>query len=110
MIMQELYNIVLTKGGEYIQDPEHRMQVIKVTFVVLMKLFSMVRNRIGGKKKGENSEHIECNCNSCKVWRAKFDHILHSNDKDKNISTNGMENKKSFSSFFQKIWKRKSSE
>lgn len=55
---------------DYIKNPESRAQIIKVTFMVMMKLISMVRNRVSKKC---NDEHIECNCNSCKVWRAKLD-------------------------------------
>jgi hypothetical protein len=67
MLMKELYKMIASKGLEYVQNPEHRAQIIKVSFVVMMKLFTMVRNRF--KKKED--QHIECNCNSCKVWRAK---------------------------------------
>lgn len=76
-MMKEIYQMIASKGVEYVQNPEHRAQIIKVSFVVMMKLFTLVRNRF--KKKGVNSsEHIECNCNSCKVWRAKLDDALHS--------------------------------
>jgi len=70
MILQELYGLVLSKGIEYIKNPESRAQIVKITFVVIMKLFSMIRNRVSKKS---DDEHIECNCNSCKVWRAKLD-------------------------------------
>jgi hypothetical protein len=86
MIFQELYKIILSKGFEYVQDPEHRMQIIKVTFVVIMKLFSMVRNRIG-KKNVNNSEHIECHCNSCKIWKAKLDDALKSDEKTRSSTS-----------------------
>jgi hypothetical protein len=77
IMMKEIYQLIASKGVEYVQNPEHRAQIIKVSFVVMMKLFTLVRNRF--KKKGVNSnEHVECNCNSCKVWRAKLDDALHS--------------------------------
>ena len=62
--------MISTYGMDYIKNPESRAQIIKVTFMVMMKLISMVRNRVSKKC---NDEHIECNCNSCKVWRAKLD-------------------------------------
>ena len=70
MILHELYHIISTYGVDYIKNPESRAQIIKVTFMVMMKIISMVRNRVS---KNNDDEHIECNCNSCKVWRAKLD-------------------------------------
>ncbi len=107
--MQELYNIVLTKGGEYIQNPEHRMQIIKITFVVIMKLASMIRKRMSGKSAEESSDHIECNCNSCKVWRAKVEHAFHHSYQEgkKEPFTHKAEKKmKLFSSLFPKFFKK----
>lgn len=78
-MFQDLYKLILSKGFEYVQNPEHRAQIIKITFVVMMKLFTIVRNRMG-KKKNVSDEHIECNCNSCKVWRAKLDDSLNKED------------------------------
>jgi hypothetical protein len=77
-MFQDLYKLILSKGFEYVQNPEHRAQIIKVTFVVMMKLFTIVRNRM--RKNNISDEHIECNCNSCKVWKAKLDDALKRDD------------------------------
>lgn len=89
MLLQELYGLIVSKGIEYIKNPESRAQIVKITFVVIMKLFSMIRNRVSKKS---NEEHIECNCNSCKVWKAKLDDAL--KNKESNSSTNSSTSKR----------------
>ncbi len=98
MIYEEVYKMILSKGAEYIQNPEHRSQIMKVTFVVIMKLFSMIRKRIRGKKM-DSEEHIECNCNSCKVWRAKLDDAF-----QKSHSSSSSQSSSSNSTLKSKIW------
>ncbi len=102
MILQELYGLVLSKGIEYIKNPEHRAQIVKVTFVVIMKLFSMIRNRVSKKS---TEEHIECNCNSCKVWKAKLDDALKNKKDDK--SAKSTEKKKILPSLYNFIFNKK---
>lgn len=89
MLLQELYGLIVSKGIEYIKNPESRAQIVKITFVVIMKLFSIIRNRVSKKS---NEEHIECNCNSCKVWKAKLDDAL--KNKESNSSTNSSTSKR----------------
>ena len=101
MILQELYGLVLSKGIEYIKNPESRAQIVKITFVVIMKLFSMIRNRISKKS---NDEHIECNCNSCKVWKAKLDDALKNKESNSSSST---ERKKILPSLYNFIFTKK---
>ncbi len=103
MILNELYGLVLSKGMEYIKNPEHRAQIVKVTFVVMMKLFSMIKNRVSKKK--HNDEHIECNCNSCKVWRAKLDDACKKEDDEH--STKSTHKRKILSSLYNFIYHKK---
>ncbi len=74
----ELCKIIISKGMEYAQNPEHRAQIIKITIAVFMKVISIFWNR----KKSNNNEHIECNCNSCKVWKAKLEDALKKEEKE----------------------------
>ncbi len=103
MILSELYGFVLSKGVEYIKNPEHRAQIVKVTFVVMMKLFSMIKNRVSKKKNDD--EHIECNCNSCKVWRAKLDDACKKEDDEH--STKSTQKRKILSSLYNFIYHKK---
>ncbi len=79
MMYNEICKIIVSKGMEYVQNPEHRAQIIKITIAVFMKMISMLWNR----KKSNNNEHIECQCNSCKVWKAKLDDALKSEKEEK---------------------------
>ncbi len=104
MILQELYGLVLSKGIEYIKNPESRAQIVKITFVVIMKLFSMIRNRISKKN---NDEHIECNCNSCKVWKAKLDDALKNKESNSSNNSSSSERKKILPSLYNFIFNKK---
>jgi aspartyl-tRNA synthetase len=80
MMFEELFHMIRTYGMEYVQNPEHRAQIMKITFVVMMKIIGMIRNR----KKGHGHEHghedhIECHCHSCNVWKAKLDSAMRMN-------------------------------
>ena len=55
MMYNEICKIIVSKGMEYVQNPEHRAQIIKITIAVFMKMISMLWNR----KKSNNNEHIE---------------------------------------------------
>lgn len=81
MFVKELYNIINCQGMEYLKNPETRSQIIKITFMVVMKLISMVRNRVSKNKK--NDEHIDCNCKNCKMWKAKMDDLLKKSKSEK---------------------------
>lgn len=104
MILQELYGLVLSKGIEYIKNPESRAQIVKITFVVIMKLFSMIRNRISKKS---NDEHIECNCNSCKVWKAKLDDALKNKESNNLNNSSSNERKKILPSLYNFIFNKR---
>lgn len=104
MILQELYDLVLSKGVEYIKNPESRAQIVKITFVVIMKLFSMIRNRISKKN---NDEHIECNCNSCKVWKAKLDDVLKNKESNSSNNNSTSERKKILPSLFNFMFSKR---
>ncbi len=117
MFIKELYNIVNSQGMEYIKNPETRSQIIKITFMVLMKLISMIRNRVSKHKEDDN--HIECNCNSCKVWRAKLDDALkkeyfkkENNNENKSFvsSSSNKPKRKIISSIFNLLFNRKNNE
>lgn len=67
----DVYRIFMIKGMEYVRDPENRGEILRVGFMVFMRILSMVR----GKKKVDENVHIECGCKSCKVWRLKVDEL-----------------------------------
>ena len=67
----DVYSIFMLKGMEYIRDPENRSEILRVGFMVFLRILSMVR----GKKKVDENVHIECNCKSCKVWKMKIDEM-----------------------------------
>ncbi len=88
MMFEELFHMIRTYGMEYIQNPEHRAQIMKITFVVMMKIIGMIRNR----KRGHDShhshdDHIECHCHSCNVWKAKLDSAMRMNASSSSSST-----------------------
>ena len=102
MILHELYHIISTYGMDYIKNPESRAQIIKVTFMVMMKIISMVRNRVSKKS---DDEHIECNCNSCKVWRAKLDDACKKEDDEHSVKSK--QKRKILSSLYNFIYHKK---
>jgi hypothetical protein len=67
----DIYRIFMLKGMEYVRDPENRSEILRVGFMVFMRILSMVR----GKKKVDENVHIECQCKSCKVWKLKVEEM-----------------------------------
>ncbi len=66
--------MVMKYGVDYASDPANHPQLLRISFIVLTKIVSMVF-RGGGLFKSKSAEepHIECKCNSCKVWKAKLE-------------------------------------
>lgn len=73
-VLRQLYSLVMKHGMEYATDPANHPQLLRISFVVLTKIVSMVFRGGLFKSKSAEEPHIECKCNSCKVWKAKLEH------------------------------------
>jgi hypothetical protein len=111
-VLKQLYSMVMKYGVDYASDPANHPQLLRISFIVLTKIVSMVF-RGGGLFKSKSAEeaHIECKCNSCKVWKAKLEQAEEKAASESASSTNGGKTKilSSLSSMLPKIsiFKRK---
>lgn len=109
-VLKQLYSMVMKYGVDYASDPSNHPQLLRISFIVLTKIVSMVFRGGIFKSKSAEEPHIECKCSSCKVWKAKLEHA-EGKATSESSSSNGGQKKilSSISSILPKIsiFKRK---
>ncbi len=102
-VLKQLYSMVMKYGVDYASDPANHPQLLRISFVVLTKIVSMVFRGSLFKSKSAEEEHIECKCNSCKVWKAKLDAAEGAASSSSSSSSGKGEKKKFLSSILPRI-------